>query len=80
MVDDKVRVVNCGAMAVRFAVSKKDVDRGLQYDFVAPGPGRGSTAMFVCKPGRITAARLFNMRPIVIWQYSAHAELDVSWV
>ena len=62
MDDGKVRIANCGAMATAFAVSKKDVDWGLQYDFIAPGPGRGSTSVFVCKPGRITLARLARIK------------------
>ena len=60
--EGKVRLVNCGSVAVEFATSKKDVDWGLQYDFIAPGPGRGATPAFVCKPGRITLARLARIK------------------
>ncbi|MDD5698426.1 MAG: hypothetical protein PHH77_07390 [Victivallaceae bacterium] len=58
MEDKTLRLVNCGSMAVEFAVSGKDIDWGLQYDFIAPGPGRGATTVFVARPGRVTLARL----------------------
>ncbi len=64
----KVRLVNCGSVATEFATSKKDVDWGLQYDFIAPGPGRGATTAFVCKPGRITLARLARIEGRYVMQ------------
>jgi len=56
--DKSVRIVNCGSNATDFAVNHKDVDWGYQYDFIAAGPGRGATTVFVNKPGRVTTARL----------------------
>ncbi|MBI4243555.1 MAG: hypothetical protein HY606_05650 [Planctomycetes bacterium] len=62
MKNKKIRIVNCGSVAAEFAVSNKDIDWRLQYDFIAPGPGRGATTAFVCKPGRITLARLARIK------------------
>jgi L-fucose/D-arabinose isomerase len=54
-----LRLVNCGTFATKFASSPKDVDFKQQYDFIATtGPGTGMTNAFVCKPGKVTLARL----------------------
>ena len=64
--DREVRLVNCGALATNLAVSKKDVSWGLQYEFI--GPARGATTVFVCKPGRITLARLARIKGEYVMQ------------
>ncbi len=62
----KVRLANCGSIATNMATSKKDVDWGLQYEFT--GKGRGATTVFVCKPGRITLARLARIKGQYVMQ------------
>ena len=61
-----VRLVNCGVLATDLATSHKDVDWALQYEFI--GPARGCTSVFVCKPGRITLARLARVKGQYVMQ------------
>ncbi|MEM3063539.1 MAG: hypothetical protein QW303_08375, partial [Nitrososphaerota archaeon] len=53
-----LRLVNCGAIATKLAKSRKDVDLGLQYEYM--GEKQGCTTVFCCKPGKVTLARLRN--------------------
>lgn len=55
-----LRLVNCGAVATRLAKSRKDVDWGLQYEYM--GRQQGCTTVFCCRPGRVTLARLGRIR------------------
>jgi L-fucose isomerase len=55
-----LRLVNCGTLATELAKSRKDVDWGLQYEFI--GEKRGATTVFCCKPGRVTLARLSRIK------------------
>ena len=61
-----VRLVNCGVLATDLAASHEDVDWALQYEFI--GPARGCTSVFVCKPGRITLARLARVKGQYVMQ------------
>jgi len=55
-----IRLVNCGAAATALASSFKDVDLGLQYEYM--GKKRGVTTVFCCKPGEVTLARLARIK------------------
>ena len=66
-----LRLVNCGSMATSFATSSKDVNFKQQYNFIATtGTGTGMTTAFVCKPGRITLARLARINGEFVMQIS----------
>ncbi len=51
-----LRLVNCGSLPSSLAVSRQDVDLGIQYEYL--GKKQGCTTIFCCKPGRVTLARL----------------------
>ncbi len=55
-----LRLVNCGSIASSLATSRKDVDLGLQYEYL--GKQQGCTTIFCCKPGRVTLARLSRIK------------------
>jgi len=55
-----LRLVNCGSIASSLATSRKDVDLGLQYEYL--GKQQGCTTIFCCKPGRVTLARLSRVK------------------
>jgi len=55
-----LRLVNCGSIPSTLAVSRKDVDLGLQYEYL--GEKQGCTTIFCCKPGRVTLARLSRVK------------------
>jgi len=55
-----LRLVNCGSIASSLATSRKDVDLGLQYEYL--GRQQGCTTIFCCKPGRVTLARLSRVK------------------
>lgn len=58
--EKKVRLENCGSITTAFAISQQEVSWGLQYKFI--GPAQGATPIFMCKPGRITLARLARIK------------------
>jgi L-fucose isomerase len=65
----QLRLVNCGTMATDFATNPKDVEWVEQYDFIATtGPGTGLCPVFVCKPGRVTLARLARIEGEYVMQ------------
>jgi L-fucose isomerase len=55
-----VKLVNCGTAPTRLAKSLKDVDLGLQYEYLSEKGG--ATTIFCCKPGRVTLARLARIK------------------
>lgn len=55
-----LRLVNCGSIPSTLAVSRKEVDIGLQYEYL--GEKQGCTTLFCCKPGRVTLARLSRVK------------------
>jgi len=70
--NNNLRLVNCGTFATKFSSSPKDVDFKQQYDFIATtGPGTGMTTAFVCKPGRVTLARLARIDGEFVMQISS---------
>ena len=67
-----LRLVNCGSMASLLALKAKEVDFRQQYDFiVSSGPGTGMTTSFICKPGKITMARLGRIDGQFVMQISS---------
>jgi len=55
-----LRVVNCGSMPSLMADSRKDVDLGLQYEYM--GKAQGTTTVFCVKESPVTIARLSRIK------------------
>jgi L-fucose isomerase len=55
-----LRVVNCGSMPTTMARSRKDVDIGLQYEYM--GKARGATTVFGVREAPVTLARLSRIK------------------
>lgn len=65
--DGKIlRLVNCGSIPTRLAKSRKDVDLGMQYEYLSKTGG--ATTIFCCKPGRVTLARLARIKGQYVMQ------------
>lgn len=55
-----LRVVNCGSMPTTMARNRKDVDIGLQYEYM--GKARGATTVFGVREAPVTLARLSRIK------------------
>lgn len=55
-----LRVVNCGSMPTLMADKRKDVDLGLQYEYM--GKAQGATTVFCVKESPVTMARLSRIK------------------
>lgn len=55
-----LRVVNCGSMPTLLAQSRKDVDLGLQYQYM--GSAQGATTAFSVRESPVTLARLSRVK------------------
>lgn len=76
-IDKKIlRLANCGTMATNFASSPKDVEFNEHYPLVPNGTGMIPT--FVCKPGRVTLARLGRIKGEYVMQISSGTAFSPS--
>jgi L-fucose isomerase len=64
-------LVNCGAFATNFAEKPEEVTFPEQLKTLAPGPGTGMTTSFICKPGKVTIARLGRINREYVMQISS---------
>ncbi|MCL6087199.1 MAG: hypothetical protein M1475_02195 [Actinobacteria bacterium] len=71
-------VVNCGTFATEFAENPKDVNFPEQMKSLVPGDGTGMTTSFICKPGRVTIARLGRINGEYVMQISTGNALKLS--
>jgi L-fucose isomerase len=55
-----LRVVNCGSMPTLLARARKEVDLGLQYEYM--GRARGATTVFSVRESPVTLARLSRVK------------------
>jgi len=55
-----LRVVNCGSMPTLMAARRKDVDIGLQYEYM--GKAQGATTVMSVKESPVTVARLSRVK------------------
>ncbi len=76
-IDRKIlRLANCGTMATNFARNPKEVVFNEQYPLV-PG-GTGIIPTFVCKPGKVTLARLGRKKGWYVMQISSGSAFTPS--
>ncbi|MBA7624953.1 hypothetical protein ES703_32373 [subsurface metagenome] len=71
-----LRLVNCGAAATTLARDKKDVDWGLQYEYM--GKKRGATTVFCCRKGKVTLARLSRVGGAYVMQIASGESFEQS--
>ena len=71
-----LRIANCGAFATEFAKDPKEVVLNEQYEHLVPGPGTGLVTSFICKPGKVTLARLGRIDGKYVMQISDGEALD----
>jgi L-fucose isomerase len=55
-----LRIVNCGSMPTLLARSRKEVDLGLQYEYM--GKARGATTVLIVRESPVTIARLSRVK------------------
>jgi L-fucose isomerase-like protein len=55
-----LRIVNCGSMPTLLARAPKEVDVGLQYEYM--GKARGATTVLVVRESPVTLARLSRVK------------------
>jgi L-fucose isomerase len=55
-----LRIVNCGSMPTLLARARKEVDLGLQYEYM--GKARGATTVLVVRESPVTVARLSRVK------------------
>jgi len=69
-----LRLVNCGSMPTGLAKSRKDVDLGMQYEYLSKAGG--ATTVFCCKSGRVTLARLARIKGQYVMQIAAGEAIE----
>lgn len=69
--DNILKICNCGAFATKFAKDPKDIILSEQYKHLVPGPGTGMITSYICKPGKVTLARLGRIKGDYVMQISS---------
>lgn len=69
--ENLLKLCNCGTFATEFAKSPKDIILNEQYHHLVPGPGTGMITSFICKPGKVTIARLGRINREYVMQISS---------
>ena len=69
--NNMLKICNCGAFATEFAKDPRDVVLAEQYKHLVPGPGTGMVTSYICKPGKVTLARLGRIKGQYVMQISS---------
>ena len=69
--ENLLKICNCGVFATEFAKTPKEVIFNEQYKHLVPGPGTGMITSFICKPGKLTLARLGRIKGEYVMQISS---------
>lgn len=78
MDDGRLRLINCGTLPTGMATGDDDIVWMEQYEsLVATRPGTGACPSFVCRPGRVTLARLSRISGEFVMQI---AGAEAYWV
>ena len=77
MDDNILRIANCGTFPTEFAENPKDVCFSEQYAHLVPGPGTGMVTTYICRPGKVTLARLGRINREYVMQISSGTAVSV---